>query len=80
MKCECLLALVVAAIRNCGELVHAHLLTRQLRHRRQLITINAIISHDVRDDQMVFRVNRRRDVVADDSDSLASSPNGHPDP
>ncbi len=56
MTREYLLALVVAAICNCGELIHAHLCTSKLRHRRQLITINAVISHEMRDDQMVLRV------------------------
>src|SRR5579859_2339121 len=69
MACEYLLALVVAAICNCGELVDTHLCTGKLRHRRQLITINAVIGNDVRNDQMVLRVNRRLDVVADDSRS-----------
>jgi hypothetical protein len=40
-----------------------------LRHPRQLITINAVIDHDVREDQMVLRANRRLDVVADNAGS-----------
>src|SRR3954463_5489482 len=69
MACEYFFALVVAAIRNCGELVNIHLCTSKLRHRRQLVTIDAVISNYVRDDQMVLRVNRCLDVVADDSSS-----------
>ena len=42
------LALVVAAIRNRGELVDAPLCTGELRHRRPLITINSDIGNDVR--------------------------------
>src|SRR6185437_2135459 len=35
----------------------------------QLITIEAIIGNDMRDNQMVLRVNRSLDVVADDPGS-----------
>ncbi|SDF82658.1 hypothetical protein SAMN05216466_101198 [Paraburkholderia phenazinium] len=67
MACEYFFALVVAPIRNCSELVDGHLCTGKLRHRRQLITIDAIIGNDVRDDQVVLCVNRSLHVVPDNA-------------
>jgi hypothetical protein len=45
---------------------------REQSHDPQLIAINTIIGKDVRDDQMMLRVNRRLDVVADDSRDFAA--------
>ncbi len=70
---------LVAAIRNCSELVDGHLCTGKLRHRRQLTMIDAIVGNDVRDDQVMLCVNRSLHVVPKNPRFVSSS-NGHPDP
>ena len=69
IACEYLFAVEVAAVRDCIELLNIHLCLGLVRPLEPSDTIGPIVGNHMRDDQVVLRVNRRLDVVADDSSS-----------
>ena len=67
-----LVAVVIAAVGQHGDLLASGRIQRLLPHRGQLRPVGADVGDLVRDDQMVLGIDGHLDIVADDAGALAA--------